>query len=77
MATRQRGPNLFIDHMVKKPKLKDITQRPVKSQPVPIATMRGSVTTLPTHLLDISFDLKLPIDDTYEKILRTKLFSAI
>ncbi len=61
MAILQRGPKVFIDHMVAHPKLRAITQRPVNSQPFPMATISGSVTTEPTQ----------------EKMLRTKLFSAI
>lgn len=47
--------------MVKQPVIKEMTLSPEKSQPFPIATMRGSVTIVPTQ----------------EKIFLTKLFNAI
>lgn len=57
----QCGPKRFIAQIVKQPVTRVMTPSPVKSQPLPIATIKGSLTIVPTH----------------EKMFRTKLLRAI
>lgn len=57
----QCGPKRFMAHIVKQPVTREMTPSPEKSQPLPIATISGSVTIVPTH----------------ENIFLTKLFKAI